>query len=97
MFRYLSDRTKATIFYALAFAFSAAVVLLAPVLGAGVTAAAMLTPFLAVLLMLLLVTRDGYSRPGWAALGLHRAGIHTWGWRCSYPCSSWASATARSG
>ena len=79
MFRYLSDRTKATLFYALAFAFSAAVVLLAPVLGANVTAVAMLTPFLAVLLMLLLVTRDGYTKAGWAALGLHRAGVRTWG------------------
>jgi membrane protease YdiL (CAAX protease family) len=79
MFQNISDRTKATIFYALAFTFSAAVVLLAPVLGAGVTAIAMLTPLLAVLLMLLIVTRDGYTKAGWAALGLHRAGIHTWG------------------
>lgn len=79
MFPNLSDRTKATIFYALAFSFSAAVVPLAPLLGAGVTAVAMLTPLLAVLLMLLLVTRDGYSRAGWAALGLHRVGVGAWG------------------
>jgi len=79
MFRYLSDRTKAIIFYTLALAFSAAVVPLAPVLGAGVTAVAMLTPLLAVLLMLLIVTRDGYTRAGWTALGLHRAGVRTWG------------------
>src|SRR5262245_35357399 len=78
-FRYLSDYTKAIIFYILAFILSAAVVPLAPVLGAGVTAVAMLTPLLAVLLMLLLVTRDGYARAGWAALGLHRAGVRTWG------------------
>src|SRR5262245_29702162 len=79
MFRYLSDRTKAIIFYTLAFAFSAAVVPLAPMLGAGVTAVAMLTPLLAVLLMQLIVTRDGHSRAGWAALGMHRAGVRTWG------------------
>ena len=78
MFRYLSDRTKAIIFYALAFIFSAAVVPLAPILGAGVSAVAMLTPLLAVLLLLLIVTRDGYTRAGWPALGLHRAGVGTW-------------------
>jgi uncharacterized protein len=79
MFHNLSDRAKATIFYALAFSFSAAVVLLAPVLGAAVTAVAMLTPFMVVLLMLLIVTCDGYSKAGWAALGLQRAGLGTWG------------------
>jgi uncharacterized protein len=79
MFHYLSDRAKATIFYALALSFSAAIVVLAPILGAGVMAVAMLTPLLAVLLMLLLVTRDGYTKAGWAALGLHRAGMGAWG------------------
>jgi len=28
-----------------------------------------------VLLMLLVVTRDGYTEAGWAALGLHHAGV----------------------
>ena len=27
----------------------------------------------------LLVTRDGYTKAGWAALGLHRAGFRAWG------------------
>ena len=79
MFRYLSDRTKATIFYALAFIFSTAVIALAPIFGAGIPAVAMLTPLLVVLLMLLVVTRDGYTGAGWTALGLHHAGFHTWG------------------
>ena len=39
----------------------------------------MLTPLAAVLLMLLVVTRDGFTRTGWKALGLHRLGLRSWG------------------
>jgi membrane protease YdiL (CAAX protease family) len=39
----------------------------------------MLTPLLAVLLMLLVVTREGYHKAGWQALGLQRAGWRSWG------------------
>jgi membrane protease YdiL (CAAX protease family) len=38
----------------------------------------MFTPLAAVLLMLLVVTRDGYTRAGWRTLGLHRAGWGSW-------------------
>jgi membrane protease YdiL (CAAX protease family) len=38
----------------------------------------MALPTVATLLMLLVVTRDGYSRAGWAELGLHRAGTRAW-------------------
>jgi uncharacterized protein len=38
----------------------------------------MFTPTLAVLIMLLVVTRDGYAKTSWAALGLHRAGLRWW-------------------
>ncbi|MBY9080152.1 CPBP family intramembrane metalloprotease [Paenibacillus sp. HN-1] len=40
----------------------------------------MLTPALAVLIMMLVVTRDGYSRKGWAALGLKKLP----GWRGAF-------------
>jgi membrane protease YdiL (CAAX protease family) len=79
MFRNLTDRTKAAVFYALACTFSVALVPLAPVLGVLITIIAMFTPLLAVLLMLLVVTRDGYTQAGWATLGLHRAGVRAWG------------------
>jgi uncharacterized protein len=39
----------------------------------------MFTPSAAVLLMLLVVTRDGYSRAGWELLGLKRLGFRSWG------------------
>jgi hypothetical protein len=38
----------------------------------------MLTTTAGVLLMLLVITPDGYHRAGWAELGLHRAGWRYW-------------------
>jgi hypothetical protein len=43
-------------------------------LGQGILSVSMFTPLAAVLLMLLVLTRDGYTRAGWQALGLHRTG-----------------------
>jgi len=36
------------------------------------------TPTVAALIMLLVLTRDGYSREGWKVLGLHRLGLSVW-------------------
>src|SRR3712207_5152131 len=36
------------------------------------------TPTVAALLMLLVFTREGYSREGWKVLGLHRLGLSAW-------------------
>jgi uncharacterized protein len=51
---------------------------LAPLEGHTMLLLAMAMPTVAVLLMLLVVTRDGLSRAGWASLGLHRAGLQSW-------------------
>jgi uncharacterized protein len=45
----------------------------------------MLTPVTAVLLMMLLVTRDGFTRKGWEMLGLHRLGLPSWGFAVLAP------------
>jgi membrane protease YdiL (CAAX protease family) len=37
-----------------------------------------ITPVVATIIMLLVVTRDGYSREGWKSLGLHRLGLNVW-------------------
>jgi uncharacterized protein len=37
-----------------------------------------ITPVLATLIMLLVVTRDGHSKEGWRSLGLHRLGLRVW-------------------
>ncbi len=80
MYKTLSDPVKAIVFYAIAFELELAVaVALAPVLGELAALVGMFTPTIAALFMLLVVTREGYTRAGWASLGLHRAGLRAWG------------------
>src|SRR5438067_6550442 len=80
VFGQLGDITKGLVFYGIAFALGL-VLLALPGLATSpvVLLYYMFTPLIASLLMLLLVTRDGYSRAGWASLGLHRPGLRGWG------------------
>ena len=73
MVRTMSPLRAAALYYAL----SLAMVTAAAVAGAS-TAVAATAPALATLLMLLVVTREGRQRAGWAGLGLHRLGLRTW-------------------
>jgi membrane protease YdiL (CAAX protease family) len=73
MFRTMSPIRAAALYYGL----SLAMVTAAAVAGAG-TAVAATAPLLATLLMLLVVTREGRRRSGWAGLGLHRLALRTW-------------------
>jgi membrane protease YdiL (CAAX protease family) len=73
MFRTLSPITAAAQYYGLSLALVAA----AAAAGAG-TAVAATAPLVATVLMLLVVTRDGHHRSGWAGLGLHRLGLRAW-------------------
>ena len=83
MLRELSDRQKAAVFSVLVviFALGAAWVIHALELPSGFRSSAlyMSVPAVTVLLMLLVVTRDGYTKIGWASLGLHRLGLRAWG------------------
>jgi len=84
MFNHLSSLVKASVYYIIALGLAvvaAAIVVLAPGLveRLGQIDLYMLTPLLAVLLMLLVVTRDGFTRAGWKGLGLHRLGLRSWG------------------
>lgn len=79
MFPHLSSPAKALIYFILAFALCAGVIALTPVSENVGLKLVMGTPLVAVALMMLVVTRDGATREGWAALGLHRAGIKGWG------------------
>jgi hypothetical protein len=77
MFTRLSDVQKAVIFAVLAVAL--ALVMVPLVTDSFITKVAyMWTPGIAVLVMLLVVTRDGFSREGWKSLGLHRLGLRVW-------------------
>jgi membrane protease YdiL (CAAX protease family) len=78
MFRNLTDSSKAILFYVFAFGLTLTVSLLYPVLGPIIGYIHMYTPTLAVLIMMLVVTRDGYSKAGWAALGMYRLGLRWW-------------------
>ena len=78
----LSETRKAGIFSALvlAMAIGAALLIRALQLPSGMRSSAlyMFVPAVATLLMLLVVTRDGYTKAGWRSLGLHRAGLKAW-------------------
>jgi membrane protease YdiL (CAAX protease family) len=78
MFTNLTNSAKAFLFYVLAFGMTVCVSLLAPLLGELTVFIHMYTPTLAVVIMMLVVTRDGYSKAGWATLGLHRLGLRWW-------------------
>src|ERR687886_1707173 len=82
MFTKLTDTSKAAIFTVLVMAMAVGAALLINMLGLttgfGMFALWMSTPTVATLIMLLVVTRDGYSREGWKVLGLHRLGLNVW-------------------
>ena len=83
MFTKLTDTNKAAVFSALVLLMSVGAALtirtleLAPSMGMWVLWS--ITPTAAALVMLLVVTKDGYSREGWKSLGLHRLGLNVWG------------------
>jgi membrane protease YdiL (CAAX protease family) len=81
MFTKLTGMNKAAIFTVLVLLMALAVAVSIRALGITSEFAAawyMFTPTLAVLIMLLIVTRDGYSKEGWKTLGLHRLGLKAW-------------------
>src|SRR3712207_3945569 len=73
----LSNWQKAIIFYVLTFSMAVVVVLLGPD-DDRLQILNMLTPTVGVLLLLLVVTPDGYRRAGWMQLALHRPGWRAW-------------------
>jgi membrane protease YdiL (CAAX protease family) len=78
LFTNLTNSIKACLFFVLTFGLTVLVSLLYPIFGESTVFIHMYTPTLAVLIMMLVVTRDGYSKAGWATLGLHRAGLRWW-------------------
>jgi membrane protease YdiL (CAAX protease family) len=82
MFTKLSDPSKATIFAGLVLFLAVGAALLIRLLdltpNLGMWILWSITPTAAALIMLLVVTREGYSREGWKVLGLHRLGLSVW-------------------
>ena len=81
MFTKLTDTTKAAIYAVLVLFLSIGAALAINMLGLSGFAMAgvwSITPVVATLIMLLIVTREGYSKEGWKSLGLHRMGLSVW-------------------
>jgi CAAX protease family protein len=82
MFTKLTDTNKAAIFSVLVLGLSLAAALLIRFLelppGLAFWTLWSITPTVAALIMLLVVTREGYSKEGWKSLGLHRLGLNVW-------------------
>jgi membrane protease YdiL (CAAX protease family) len=82
MFTKLTDTSKAAIFSVLVLCLSVGAALLIRMLGLSpgfsLFAVWSFTPTVAALIMLLVVTREGYSKEGWKSLGLHRLGLNVW-------------------
>ena len=74
----MSDRQKGVSFYALTFLMAVAVAHFGPADDDRLQILHMLTPIVGVLLLLLVLTPDGYHRAGWAQLALHRSGWRVW-------------------
>ena len=82
MFTKLTATSKAAIFSVLVLCLSVGAALAIRFLGLsegpGMWTLWSFTPTVATLTMLLVVTRDGYSKEGWKSLGLHRLGLSVW-------------------
>jgi uncharacterized protein len=82
MFTKLTDSNKAALFTVLVLCLAVGAALLIRFLGISsdpvIFSIWSCTPTVATLIMLLVVTRDGYSREGWKSLGLHRLGLNVW-------------------
>jgi len=82
MFTKLTDTSKAAIFSVLVLLMAVGAALLIRILeltpNLGMWVLWSSTPTVAAVVMLLVVTRDGYSIEGWKGLGLHRLGLSVW-------------------
>jgi uncharacterized protein len=82
MFEKLTDTSKAAIFSVLVLCMSVGAALSIRFLelptGPVMWTLWSFTPTVAALIMLLVVTRDGYTKEGWRSLGLHRLGLNVW-------------------
>jgi membrane protease YdiL (CAAX protease family) len=87
MFTKLTDTSKAAIFSVLVLLMAVGDALLLRMLDLpqntltgtlSLGALWMCTPTVATFIMLLVVTREGYSKEGWRSLGLHRLGLSVW-------------------
>jgi membrane protease YdiL (CAAX protease family) len=103
MFTQLNTFAKAGIYYLITFGLAVVVAIFGEQLGEISMLITMFTPTVATLLMLLVITRDGYTWEGWKILGLHRLGVRGWPLAILLPlvilgttyCIIWATGIGR--
>ena len=82
MFTKLTDASKGAIFSVLVLCLAVGAALLIRFLSVSSDLVMWtiwsITPAVAALIMLLVVTREGYTKEGWKSLGLHRLGLNVW-------------------
>jgi membrane protease YdiL (CAAX protease family) len=83
MFTKLTDTSKGAVFSVLVLLLAVGAALSINMLGLASSELMWgslwsITPVVATIIMLLVVTRDGYYREGWKSLGLHRLGLSVW-------------------
>jgi len=78
MFRTLTEMQKGATFYVITLGLAVLLALFGPTGSDAIQTINMFTATAGVLLMLLVITPDGYHRAGWAQLGLHHAGFRYW-------------------
>lgn len=78
MFTHLTDTAKAATYYLITLALAFVVLGFSGTFGESSPVVTMFTPTLGVLIVLLVVTRDGRSRAAWRDLGVHRLGLRGW-------------------
>lgn len=74
----MGNITKAALFYMIAMALAVLVAVTAPIIGEAVLLVTMLTPALAVAIMLMVISPEGRLREMITALGLDRIGLKGW-------------------
>lgn len=78
MFPNLPNFTNVITYYLIAFILVSLVAAMAGNFGEASPVLSMLTPLASVLIMMLLVTRKGWSKEGWRSLGVFTAGLRGW-------------------
>jgi membrane protease YdiL (CAAX protease family) len=74
----MTNRQKGVTFYVLTLFMAVSVALFGPDEDGPLQILSMVTPTIGVLVMLLVLTPDGYRRAGWSRLALHRPGWRGW-------------------
>ena len=75
----MPNYVKAALYYIMVLGASIGLALFqAPAIGGYSLMIVMLTPLVSVLIMKLLITREGWTKGGWADLGLKRLGVREW-------------------